>query len=116
MVPVVSTIISGINWAVQDMQSKGRVGKATALLAAGGGFSTAMNNAVAGAANAGLMFAVPTGSEGGTGNTSPASEPTACTVGGTTMVDAKMSSSNYGSGSKFQPLLLDTREPDHISS
>ncbi|KAF2204347.1 subtilisin-like protein [Delitschia confertaspora ATCC 74209] len=94
----VSTIISGVNWAVKDMQTQGRANKATALLAVGGSFSTAMNNAVASAASAGLFFAVPTGSDGTNGNTSPASEPTACTVGGTTIGDARMSSSNYGPG------------------
>ncbi|KAF2272336.1 subtilase [Westerdykella ornata] len=92
----VSQVISAINWAVQDMQTKGRVGKATALLAVGGGFSTAMNNAVANASNAGLMFAVAAGGAATTDNSSPASEPTACTAGGTTSADARMSSSNYG--------------------
>lgn len=98
---IVSTIISGINWSVQDVQTRARVGKATALLAVGGSFSVALNSAVAAASNSGLMFAVAAGnSNGNAGNTSPGSEPTACTVGGTTMGDAVMSTSNYGPAGK----------------
>ncbi|KAL5419782.1 hypothetical protein PMIN03_000382 [Paraphaeosphaeria minitans] len=83
-----ATILSGINWAVQDIQSKGRVG---------GGFSAALNAAVASAAGSGLMLAVAAGSEGtGGGNTSPGSEPTACVVGASTVGDARLASSNYG--------------------
>lgn len=94
---IVTNLISGINWAVQDMQSKGRVGSATAALTAGGGFSSALNQAVASASNAGLFFAVVAGSENTDArNISPGSEPAACTVGSTTIDDAKMSSSNYG--------------------
>jgi hypothetical protein len=84
------------------MQTKNRVGKATALLALGGGYSAAMNNAVKSALAAGLFFAVPAGSENTDGNNSPASEPTACTVGGTTIDDARMPSSNYGPGGEFE--------------
>lgn len=90
-------LISGINWAVQDMQSKGRVGRATAVLAVGGSYSATLNQAVASGSNAGLFFAVVAGnSNTDAGGYSPASEPKACTVGGTTMDDAKMSTSNYG--------------------
>ncbi|KAF1955139.1 protease [Byssothecium circinans] len=97
----ISQIISGISWAVHDSQSKNRRNNsttyATAVLAAGGSFSTALNAAIASAASAGLLFAVPAGSENtNAGSNSPASEPTACTVGATTMSDAKMSSSNWG--------------------
>ncbi|KAF2679908.1 cuticle-degrading protease [Lentithecium fluviatile CBS 122367] len=93
----ISTIISGINWTVQDIQSKSRIGKATALLAVGGSFSAALNNAVAAASNAGVMFAVAAGGENANAvNYSPSSEPTACTVGASTIGDARASSSNYG--------------------
>ncbi|KAF2266554.1 proteinase T-like protein [Lojkania enalia] len=93
-----SGVIQGINWAVQDMTSKGRVGKSTALLAIGGSYSTAMNQAVASASNSGLFFAVPAGnSNSNAANFSPASEPTACTTAATSINDAVMSGSNYGS-------------------
>lgn len=83
------------------MSNKGLTGKATAVLALGGAFSTALNQAVASASNSGLFFAVVAGNENtDAGNFSPGSEPTACTVGGTTINDAKMSTSNYGATGK----------------
>lgn len=91
--PPVSGIISGINWAVQNMQTNNRVGKASALLAVGGAFSTALNNAVQSASNAGLFFAVPAGDDA---SSSPGTAPSACTVGATTISDSVASFSNYG--------------------
>ncbi|KAF2731144.1 subtilisin-like protease [Polyplosphaeria fusca] len=95
-----SILIQGINWAVNDMKTRaGATGRSTALLAVGGSVSTALNNAVAAGSSAGLFFAVVAGNENqNTGNTSPGSEPSACTVGGTTISDERMSSSNYGAG------------------
>jgi len=97
-VRIAAGLISGINWAANDMQTKGRTGKSTAVLAVGGSFSAALNNAVASASNAGLFFAVAAGgSNTDNSGSSPGSEPTACTAGSTTIDDAKASSSNYGS-------------------
>ncbi|KAF2744935.1 Apo cuticle-degrading protease from verticillium Psalliotae, partial [Sporormia fimetaria CBS 119925] len=93
----VSQVISAINWAVQDMTTKGRTQRSTALLALGGAASTALNNAVASASTAGLFFAVPAGDSNTIVNTSPANEPSACTVAGSTINDARMTTSNYGS-------------------
>ncbi|KAJ4299578.1 hypothetical protein N0V90_004824 [Kalmusia sp. IMI 367209] len=94
-----SGLISGINWAVQDIQSKSRIGKATALLALGGAYSAALNNAVKAASDAGLFFATAAGSSNtDNSGSSPGSEPSACTVGGTDINDARLSSSNYGPG------------------
>ncbi|KAF1968049.1 subtilisin-like protein [Bimuria novae-zelandiae CBS 107.79] len=92
-------IIAGINWAVQDMRTRGSVGKATAVLAVGGAYSVALNNAVAAASNAGLFFAVAAGSSN-TDNvgSSPGSEPSVCTVGATTIDDVRLPSSNHGAG------------------
>ena len=101
LILIVSTVISGINWTVNDIQTKSRIGKATALLAVGGSLSAALNSAVASASNAGVMFAVAAGGENtNAGNNSPASEPSACTVGASTIADARASSSNYGSAGK----------------
>jgi hypothetical protein len=92
-----AVLITGINWAVQDMQDTDRVGKATAVLAVGGGKSATFNAAIASGSNAGLFFSVVAGnSNSDAGNYSPGSEPSACTVAGTNIDDAKMSSSNYG--------------------
>lgn len=86
------------------MQNKGRVNRSSALLAVGGSFSTAINQAVASASTAGLFVAVAAGgSNTNAANTSPASEPSACTVGGTTADDARASWSNYGSVGMYEP-------------
>jgi oryzin len=99
---IVSTVISGINWTVNDSKTRFRNGTFTGLLAVGGSYSASLNQAVASAASAGIMFAVAAGGQNtGVGSVSPASEPSACTVGGTTRADARTSSSNYGAGSKW---------------
>ena len=88
------------------MQTKGLVGRATALLAVGGAYSNALNNAVAAASNSGLFFAVAAGSSNtDNSGSSPGSEASVCTTGASTIDDARLSSSNYGPGSMF---LFDT--------
>jgi len=70
----------------------------------GGGKSTATNNAVAAAVTAGVSFAVAAGNENQDAcNVSPASTPTAITVGATTIdsvsgveTDVRSSFSNWG--------------------
>lgn len=64
----------------------------------GGGRSTAVNSAAAALVRAGVFLAVAAGNENtDAANSSPASEPTACTVGATTSSDGRSSFSNYGS-------------------
>lgn len=93
-----SGVIMGIQWAANDMKSKGRVGKAVANLSLGGVFSQATNDAVAAAVDAGLFMGVAAGNDGTPAFlTSPASEPKACTVGATEIDDKQASYSNYGS-------------------
>ncbi|KAB8737529.1 hypothetical protein FH972_026488 [Carpinus fangiana] len=93
-----SGVISGINWAANDAKNKGRIGKAVANMSLGGSFSTATNNAVRSATSAGLFMAVAAGNESqDAGNTSPASESTACTVGATDKNDVFAYFSNFGS-------------------
>lgn len=56
-----------------------------------------ISNQVAAGVAAGLFFGVAAGNNNGNAaNYSPASEPTACTVGATDSSDAKASFSNYG--------------------
>lgn len=91
-------VIQGIQWAVNDAKSKGRIGKAVANLSLGGGFSQASNDAVAAGTREGLFFGVAAGNSAMNAKTSsPASEPLACTVGATDKTDAIASYSNYGS-------------------
>jgi len=91
-------VIAGINWAVSDAKSKGITTKAVANMSLGGSYSSAVNNAVAAAVTAGISFAVAAGNDGANAsNYSPASTPSAITVGSTTNTDARSSFSNYGS-------------------
>ena len=94
----VSGVLNGIDWAVDDMTSKKRVGKAVANLSLGGGYSRASNDAVAAAVQAGLFMAVAAGNENmDASQTSPASETSACTVGATDINDRIAGFSNFGS-------------------
>ena len=64
----------------------------------GGGFAQTINDAAAGIVDAGLFLAVAAGNEGvDAGESSPASEPSACTVGATEKDDSLASYSNFGS-------------------
>jgi len=95
-------VIAGVNWAVRDHKSRG-TGRSVANMSLGGGFSQAMNNAVAAAVKQGVAFAVAAGNDGGgiipspdACKHSPASEPLAITVGATDSTDSRATYSNYG--------------------
>lgn len=77
-----SAIISGIEWAVNDMKSRGKVRKAVANMSLGGlRTSNANNAAVKAASDAGLFIAVAAGNSYLPAELySPASELSACTV------------------------------------
>ena len=63
----------------------------------GGGFSSSLNSAVANAVAAGIVFTISAGNSNADACTfSPASEPSAITVGATTSADARASYSNVG--------------------
>ncbi len=88
----VSGVIAGINWVADST-----LRPAVANMSLGGGKSTAMNTAVAGAVNAGVTMVVAAGnSTANACNYSPASAPTAITVAASNSSDAKPSWSNYG--------------------
>ncbi|KAI1431270.1 subtilase [Xylaria sp. CBS 124048] len=92
-----SMILDGYNWAVNDIISKGRQGKAVLSLSLGGGFSTAFNSAVDSAYNAGVLSVVAAGNEGVNAfNTSPASATSAITVAAIDSTWAFASFSNFG--------------------
>src|SRR4029079_9348469 len=89
-----SGVIDGINFVASDHQA-GQ--PAVANMSLGGGASSAVDSAVAGAVADGVTFAVAAGNENQNAcNTSPAREPSAITVGSTTMTDARSSFSNFG--------------------
>jgi len=96
-------VIAGINWAVQDHKTRG-TGRSVANMSLGGGFSKALNDAVAAGVRAGMIFAVAAGNDGrgiipspDACKHSPASEPLAVTVGATDSTDYRADYSNYGS-------------------
>ncbi|CAE7179202.1 unnamed protein product [Rhizoctonia solani] len=92
-----SAIISGINWAVQQYQSTNR--PSIGVIALAGAASTALDNAVTAAVNAGFHTVVTAGfSNLPLSNVSPARVPGAVTVGALPRSKAYPSNSNYGAG------------------
>ncbi|KAF2116128.1 subtilisin-like serine protease-like protein PR1A [Lophiotrema nucula] len=93
-----SGVIAGINYAATDSQTRDCPKGSVANMSLGGSKNTAVNSAVAAAVEAGLFFAVAAGNNGDdAANYSPASEPSACTVGATDSSDTVASFSNIGS-------------------
>ncbi|KAI1102361.1 oryzin precursor [Jackrogersella minutella] len=95
----ISQVIAGLQWAVDDVTSKNRTGKAVGNISLGAlrAVSSSVNTAAANAVQSGLFLAVAAGN----GNLdaslySPASEPSVCTVGATRSDDARAPFSNYG--------------------
>ncbi len=88
-----SGVIAGIDWMAGSS-----LRPAVANLSLGSAKSTTVNAAVAGAYNKGVTMVVAAGNSNANAcNYSPASEPTAITVGATGSNDARASYSNYGS-------------------
>lgn len=91
-------VIAGVNWVAANHGA----GTVVANMSLGGGLSSALNTAVANASNAGVVVAVAAGNGNMAGvaqdacKSSPASAPSAITVGATDSADAKASFSNYG--------------------
>ena len=80
-----------------DAKTRSCPNGAVANMSLGGSKSTAVNSATANVVSAGVFMAVAAGNDGANAaNYSPASEPTAFTVGATDSSDAKASFSNYG--------------------
>lgn len=87
-----SGVIAGIDWVANN-----RVLPAVANMSLGGGASTAVDNAVQNAINAGVTMVVAAGNENQNAcNVSPARAANAITVGSTTSSDARSSFSNFG--------------------
>jgi hypothetical protein len=85
-------IIAGVDWITANANLP-----AIANLSLGGGFFQPLNDAVAASVGAGVFYTVSAGSSGSDAcQFSPASEPSAYTVAGTTMTDARLSFSNFG--------------------
>jgi aqualysin 1 len=89
-----SGVIAGIDWVANNAALR----PAVANMSLGGGKSTSVNSAVAGAVSKGVTMVVAAGNSSADAcNYSPSSEPSALTIGATTNSDARASYSNYGS-------------------
>lgn len=93
-----SGVIAGINYIFSDSRYRGScTAGIVGSMSLGGTGSTAVNSAVANAVKGGIFMAVAAGNDAqDAANTSPASEPTAFTVGASDSQDAFASFSNYG--------------------
>ncbi len=90
-----SGVIAGINWTASNHPAGT---PAVANMSLGGGYSESINQAVAGAVADGITFAVAAGNENSSAcNVSPASAPSAITVGSSNSNDSRSYFSNYGS-------------------
>ena len=97
-----SSVIAGIDFVAADAANRTAAGECpkgvVSNMSLGGGKSEAVNSAVAAAVRTGVFFAVAAGNAADdSGFWSPASEPTACTVGATDVDDVNAWFSNYGS-------------------
>jgi len=93
-----SNTLQGLQFVHDDVVAKGLAGKAIINMSLGGPKSTALNSAIAGLTQAGVTCVVAAGNENQDAlNDSPASAPSAITVGAITATDAKASFSNFGS-------------------
>jgi len=87
-----SGVIAGIDWVKTNAKKP-----ATANLSLGGGKNDAINTAIKNLHDSGVTTVVAAGNSNANAcSYSPASEPTAITVGSTTKSDARSSFSNYG--------------------
>lgn len=87
-----SGVVAGIDWVAGN-----HVKPAVANMSLGGGASTATDNAVQNAINAGVTMVVAAGNSNANAcNYSPARAANAVTVGSTTNTDARSSFSNFG--------------------
>ncbi|KAK8141349.1 subtilisin-like serine protease [Beauveria asiatica] len=93
-----SGVIAGMDYVAQDRRTRSECTKgAIASMSLGGGYSAAVNKAAANLQASGVFVAVAAGNDNrDAANTSPASEPSVCTVGATDSSDRRSSFSNYG--------------------
>ena len=87
-----SGVIAGVDWVTAS-----RALPAVANMSVSGGFSSALNDAVQRSINSGVTYVVAAGNSASDAcGYSPASAPSAVTVGATTSVDAMATYSNWG--------------------
>jgi subtilisin family serine protease/phosphodiesterase/alkaline phosphatase D-like protein len=92
-----ATVIAGLDWILSPQNPNPKT-QAVLNLSIGGAASTSINDAILRLTNAGITVVAAAGNESTDACTrSPASAPSAITVGATTVLDARASFSNFGS-------------------
>ncbi|KAK4185640.1 peptidase S8/S53 domain-containing protein [Podospora australis] len=92
-----SGLILGLNWAVTNAKAAGVAKKAVVNMSLGGGYTASVNAAVKAATDAGLTVVVSAGnSNANSAGYSPASAPSAITVGCSGPTDYRSEFSNFG--------------------
>jgi subtilisin family serine protease len=85
-------VVAGIDWVTSH-----HAADSVANMSLGGGFNSSVNTAVANSVASGVTYAIAAGNSNADAcSYSPASAPTAITVGATTSTDARASYSNFG--------------------
>ncbi|KAG8411192.1 hypothetical protein J3459_016538 [Metarhizium acridum] len=93
----ISNVIAAMDFVAKDAKTRKCPKGAMANMSLGGGYSAAVNKAAASLVASGVFVSVAGGgSNTDAKNTSPASEPTVCTVGASTEKDERATYSNYG--------------------
>ncbi|KAM4055883.1 subtilase family protein [Hirsutella rhossiliensis] len=102
-----SSIIAGMDFVSRDARLRKCPNGAMANMSLGGGYSKSINAAAAALVRSGVFVTVSAGGDNSdAAGFSPASEPSVCTVGATTLSDNRASSSNFGD-------LVDVFSPGH---
>lgn len=92
-----SRLLQGLSWAVSDARDRGVADRSVINLSLGGAYMASVNAAVKAATDAGLTVVVAAGNENDdAANWSPASAPTAITVGAIDSADRRAEFSNWG--------------------
>ncbi|PVH76642.1 subtilisin-like protein [Cadophora sp. DSE1049] len=94
-----SGIIAGLQWALKDAYARGMQKRSVLSMSLGGSYSVSLNNAVASVVSSGIPVVVAAGNDNiNAASVSPASAPSAITVGATDSNDYRAWFSNYGAG------------------
>ncbi|KAJ4164615.1 hypothetical protein LMH87_006282 [Akanthomyces muscarius] len=92
-----SGVIAGMDFVASDRRSRNCPKGVVASMSLGGGYSAAVNQAAARLQSSGVFVAVAAGNDNrDAAQTSPASEPSVCTVGATDSADRRSTFSNFG--------------------
>ncbi|KAF2641137.1 subtilisin-like protease-like protein [Massarina eburnea CBS 473.64] len=93
----VSTILSGLDWAINDIVSRKRTSTAVINMSAGGLGSTTWDEAITAAWEQGVLLVCSSGnSDADTADWSPARSPETITVGNSQSDDSRYTTSNWG--------------------